>query len=52
MAHAVTLGDGWAFPKPFVGWMSPWLVLSVRDLKFACRAPGLHLSRRSLVGPR
>ena len=47
LAHAaVTLGDGWAFHKPSQGWMSPWMVLTVRELINASRAPGLRLSRR------
>ncbi|WP_029136022.1 hypothetical protein [Nakamurella lactea] len=45
---AVTLGGGWALHKPSQGWMSPIQILTVRDVKFASRCPGLYLHRRSL----
>ncbi|MDN5727090.1 MAG: hypothetical protein L0G99_14340 [Propionibacteriales bacterium] len=48
-AHAgVSLGGGWFLHKPSQGWMSPTMVLRVRDGKYRARAPGLHLTRRRI----
>jgi hypothetical protein len=45
---AVTLGRSWALHKPSQGWMSPVMVLDVRELKAMCRTPGLRLERWSI----
>jgi hypothetical protein len=46
---AVTLGDGWALHKPSQGWMSPAMVLTVRDTILSARFPGHHLQRHTLL---
>ena len=42
---AVTLGGGWALHKPSQGWVSPVQVLTVDEVKRACRQPGRRLHR-------
>lgn len=46
---AVTLGDGWALHKPSQGWMSPTLVLPVRDVILSSRTRGQFLERRAIA---
>ncbi len=46
---AVTLGDGWALHKPSQGWMSPAMVLTVRDTILRARFPGHLLQRYTLL---
>lgn len=50
-AHAaVALGDGWALEKPSQAWMTPRMVLTVRDIINANRTTGLHLERHHMTG--
>lgn len=49
-AHAgVTIGTGWFLHKPSQGWMSPRLVLNIKDGKNSARHPGLRLHRRQIT---
>ncbi len=49
VGHAgVTLGDGHYLHKPSQGWMTPALVLPVRDGIIAARTPGQHLERHTI----
>jgi hypothetical protein len=45
---AVTIGDGWALHKPSQGWMSPFKVLTVQDVKFSAQVAGNRLHRHRL----
>ncbi|SMB95034.1 hypothetical protein [Deinococcus hopiensis] len=47
---AVTLGPDWALHKPSQSWMTPRVVLPLRDLILSSRSRGLRLERRCLQG--
>lgn len=50
VAHAgVTLGDDLYLHKASQGWMTPSIVLRVRDGIIAARTPGQHIERHTLV---
>ncbi len=52
VAHAgVTLGDDFYLHKASQGWMTPAIVLSVRDGIIAARTPGQHIERHTILPP-